>query len=98
MPSKSLRSKPLSPVRSRRVDASPGLGKAAAFRWPAELLPRTDLEDLLRGGSPPEDRDPAHAAQPMPAALQDQLGLKLTPAKGPVDVIVVDHAERPLGN
>ena len=31
-------------------------------------------------------------------ALQEQLGLKLESTKGPVDVIVIDHVERPSAN
>ncbi|HXS95218.1 MAG TPA: TIGR03435 family protein [Candidatus Limnocylindrales bacterium] len=32
------------------------------------------------------------------AAVQSQLGLKLTPGKGMLDVLVVDHVEKPSGN
>jgi uncharacterized protein (TIGR03435 family) len=31
-------------------------------------------------------------------AVQEQLGLRLVPAKGPMDVLVIDHIEKPSGN
>jgi bla regulator protein blaR1 len=31
-------------------------------------------------------------------AIQEQLGLRLVPARGPVDVLVIDHIERPSAN
>jgi uncharacterized protein (TIGR03435 family) len=50
---------------------------------------------------------PDNAPQPAPGgadapylstALQEQLGLKLESGKGPVEIIVIDHVERPSGN
>jgi uncharacterized protein (TIGR03435 family) len=35
---------------------------------------------------------------PISAALEEQLGLQLVPRKIPVEVIVIDHAERPSEN
>jgi uncharacterized protein (TIGR03435 family) len=34
-------------------------------------------------------------APPLPAALPDQLGLRLRPVRGPVDVLVITNVERP---
>ena len=56
------------------------------------------LEYLREGGPPPEDPDPMHAAPPISTAIQEQLGLKLTAGRGPVDVLVIDRAARPSGN
>jgi uncharacterized protein (TIGR03435 family) len=50
-------------------------------------------------GLPPGFGGPADPNLPnIFAALEEQLGLKLVPAKGPVEVLVVDHAERPATN
>jgi uncharacterized protein (TIGR03435 family) len=42
--------------------------------------------------------EPDAAPPPFIEALQRQLGLKLTSTKGPVDVLVIDHIERPTEN
>jgi uncharacterized protein (TIGR03435 family) len=42
--------------------------------------------------APPDD------APSISTALEEQLGLKLVPGKGPMDMIVIDHIERPAVN
>lgn len=46
----------------------------------------------------PDSTQSADAAPPLFTALQEQLGLKLVPAKGPVQTFIVDHVEQPTEN
>ena len=50
---------------------------------------RDDLRDRFTGDD---------AYPPIPAAAEEQLGLKLELQKGPVDVMVIDHADLPSEN
>ncbi len=43
----------------------------------------------------PEDLDPT---PPMDRALQQELGLKVEAAKGPVRMLVIDHIQKPSEN
>jgi uncharacterized protein (TIGR03435 family) len=74
----------------------------------AQVVDKTGLKDfynfslefenprLLRtqnGNQPPVDSAPS-----IFTAVQDQLGLKLDGMKGPVEILVIDHVERPTEN
>ena len=43
-------------------------------------------------------REDAEPGPPLAAALQEELGLKLEKGKGPVEVMVIDHLEKPSEN
>ena len=58
----------------------------------AGMAGRGDLPPLPPGAGP--DR-PATDSPSIFSALQEQLGLKLESTKGPVDVLVIDSAEKP---
>jgi uncharacterized protein (TIGR03435 family) len=46
----------------------------------------------------PRPSDDANPAPPLYTALQEQLGLKFSAVKAPVEIFVVDHVERPSEN
>jgi uncharacterized protein (TIGR03435 family) len=52
------------------------------LKWTREQTPSTD----------------PNASPGLFTAIQEQLGLKLEPVRAPVDVIVIDHVERPSAN
>jgi uncharacterized protein (TIGR03435 family) len=58
------------------------------------------LQPVQVGNDPvtPTIFDPASLEPAIAEALEQQLGLKLEPGKGPVDTLVIDHVERPSEN
>ena len=58
---------------------------------------RFDIHVEFSGEGTEPASDPA-APPPIFTALQEKLGLKLEPGKGPVEILVIDHIERPTAN
>jgi bla regulator protein blaR1 len=84
----------LTPLVDRIVQDGSGLSGSFAFtlRWtPEQISPGLDTKARAIG-LPPIDKDgPA-----IFTAVRQQLGLKLDAQRGPVDVVVVDRADRPM--
>lgn len=76
-------------------------GLKGEYDFTLKWTPDEGQGQMFRGaGGPPSDgAPPPDAAGPsIFTALQEQLGLKLESQKGPVDVLVIDHLERPSEN
>jgi uncharacterized protein (TIGR03435 family) len=54
--------------------------------------------DITLDWTPDDQQGSADAGPSIFTAIQEQLGLKLVSVKGPVDAVIVDHAEKPSGN
>jgi len=75
------------------------LAKSLAGQAHRTIIDKTGLTghfDLTLQWSSDDNPDPGTDSAPgIFTAVQEQLGLKLEPAKGPVETLVVDHAEMP---
>jgi uncharacterized protein (TIGR03435 family) len=73
-------------------------GFMGTFDVHLKFTPDTNTQGLPGGalGAAPPAPDPSRPD--IFSALQEQLGLKLTSSKGPVEVLVIEHAERPSAN
>jgi uncharacterized protein (TIGR03435 family) len=58
----------------------------------------TGKYDIALKWTPDDQQGTPDAGPTLFTALDEQLGLKLVPEKGPVDTFVVDHVERPTEN
>ena len=69
-------------------------GLPARYDVNLQFLPDAAKMAAPEAGAPPTSPD----CMDLPAALPRQLGLKLVSAKGPVEFLVVEHAEKPGEN
>ncbi len=67
-------------------------GVDGQFRYHVDFAP--EQTSTAQNGGPPALSD----APSIFTALQEQLGLKLESGKGPVEVLVIDHVEKPSEN
>jgi uncharacterized protein (TIGR03435 family) len=83
------------------ADIAEALGQGILNR-PVEdqtgLPGRFNLRLKWRPDGPPAAMDDANALPDFFAAIQEQLGLKVTATRAPVDVMVIDKVERPSAN
>ncbi|HEY1760017.1 MAG TPA: M56 family metallopeptidase [Bryobacteraceae bacterium] len=69
-------------------------GAAGNFDFHLEFAPDETTPGLVPGGAEPSDP----TGPSIFTAVQEQLGLKLEPAKGPGEFLVIDHIEKPSEN
>jgi uncharacterized protein (TIGR03435 family) len=75
-------------------------GLTGRYRFTLEWTPETlaPLSNPLNASSSTTGATPPASGVPIFTALQEQLGLKLRPDRGPVEVLIVEHIERPSPN
>ena len=65
------------------------------LEWTPDVGEAPSAKDGMIPSQPSAD---APVAPSLVTALQEQLGLRLESSKGPVDILVIDHAEKPAAN
>ena len=70
-------------------------GLTGKYDFHLEFVPETKTPGVSGAGDP---NAPPSVGPSIFEALQQQLGLRLELAKGPVDILVIDHVERPSEN
>lgn len=90
----------LSNTTGRTVIDRTGLNGAYDFKLQWAPDPgQMELSGLPVPGAPPGGQDaPPPDGPSLFTAIQEQLGLRLEASKGPVEVLVVDHVEKPSAN
>jgi len=86
----------LSPQVGRMVRNRSGLADRFEFtlRWTPDQIPQGFDRKASAIGLPPIDAD----GPSLFTALREQLGLKVDSVRGPVEILIVDRAERPIDN
>lgn len=73
-------------------------GLKGNYDYTLAWTPDATQMQMFRGADGSPAQPPDTAAPSIFTVLQEQLGLKLEPTKAPIEVFVVDHAERPSEN
>jgi uncharacterized protein (TIGR03435 family) len=73
-------------------------GVAGKFNFRVEFVPDEAAPGFRSAGGDPVAAPPDTAGPSIFTALQQQLGLKLERTTGPVELLVIDHVERPSEN
>jgi len=71
-------------------------GLEGSFDGALEWMPTPDETQRLGGGDP--SRPPIESGPSLFTALQEQLGLRLSAERGPVDFLVIESAQKPTEN
>jgi uncharacterized protein (TIGR03435 family) len=79
--------------------ASAFVSEPKMFRIPfAHLIAMSGFEEDTADSEDAPAPTTEDAGPSLFTALQEQLGLRLSPGRGPVEVLVIDQVERPSGN